>query len=194
MSVFEDKQLAERFRDPALLGQGSYLYKSFVARDAQSGAFCLLKVLNKTLLGGGDGVAAAARAQARPPVPGALRLLDVAETAGHVVLVHEYVGGGDLHARCGRWRVPEDEAKTIFLQLVRAVAAVHDRGRAHGELRADNVFFSPVHILLGDAGISALFGPAAVRGAVSLFLWSVCVLLSSWAAAGGAAARRAGAD
>jgi serine/threonine protein kinase len=182
MSAFEDKVLAERFVDPAPLGQGSFLYKSFVARDKQSDSFVLLKVVSKTLLGVGaaDGVVAAARALSDPAVPGVLHLLDTVETAGHVVLVHEYLGGGDLLARCGKWRVPEDEAKTIFMQLLRPVAALHERGRAHGEVRADNVFFgTPLHAFLGDAGVSALFGPAAVRAAVRAIVHDVvCVCLN----------------
>ena len=169
MSVFDETQLGERFTEAAPLPQGSFLYRSFVVRDTQAGgAHRLVKVLSKGALGGGKGVAAAARALDTPPVPGVARLLDVTETAGCAVLVLEYFGGGDLHARAGKWRVPEDEAKTIFLQLARAVAALHARGRVHGEVRADNVFFgSPVHAFLGDAGVSSLFGPAAVRGAVS---------------------------
>ncbi len=91
------------------------------------------------------------------------------ETDEHVVLVYEYFGGGDVIARAGKWRVPEDEAKTVFRQLAAAVAAIHASGRVHGEVRADNVFFgSPLHVFLGDAGTCSLFGPAAVRKAVSI--------------------------
>jgi serine/threonine protein kinase len=92
-------------------------------------------------------------------VEGVCKLLDSFETSTHVVLLFEYFGGGNLCERAmGRYRVPEDEAKVIFLQLVKAVEALHELNRVHGELRPDNVVFgAPLHVALVDGGVSGLF-------------------------------------
>jgi serine/threonine-protein kinase len=64
-----------------------------------------------------------------------------AEGVGYLVL--EYVPGDTLAERIGRKRLKVKEALTIGLQIAEAVAAAHDHGVIHRDLKAGNIKITP---------------------------------------------------
>ncbi len=55
--------------------------------------------------------------------PHVVRLFQVVETLTRIHLVMEYAGGGELYTHITtKGKLPEDEAKTVFSQLVSAVS------------------------------------------------------------------------
>ncbi|MHC4086031.1 MAG: serine/threonine-protein kinase [Planctomycetota bacterium] len=63
--------------------------------------------------------------------------LKEAEGAGFLVL--EYVPGDTLAERIGRTKLKVEEALTIGLQIAEAVAAAHQEGVIHRDLKAGNI-------------------------------------------------------
>jgi serine/threonine protein kinase/Tfp pilus assembly protein PilF len=67
--------------------------------------------------------------------------LKEAEGAGFLVL--EYVPGDTLAERIGRKKLKVEEALTIGLQIAEAVAAAHEKGVIHRDLKAGNIKITP---------------------------------------------------
>ncbi|MBW8041556.1 MAG: protein kinase [Planctomycetes bacterium] len=67
--------------------------------------------------------------------------LKEAEGAGYLVL--EYVPGDTLAERIGRKRLKVKEALTIGLQIAEGVAAAHEKGIIHRDLKAGNIKITP---------------------------------------------------
>ncbi|KNE62419.1 CAMK/CAMKL/MARK protein kinase [Allomyces macrogynus ATCC 38327] len=71
--------------------------------------------------------------------------------------------GGDLHQHLlthGAW--PELAARRLFMQLVGAVAWLHDRGIVHRDIKPDNILLATSaadHIYLADFGLAAPYTP-----------------------------------
>lgn len=78
-----------------------------------------------------------------------------------VFLVMEFAKGGDLLdliMGSPNGRLPVEEAKRIFAQLVLATEYMHERGVIHRDLKPDNIFLDDRHnIRVGDFGLSVLF-------------------------------------
>jgi serine/threonine protein kinase/tetratricopeptide (TPR) repeat protein len=67
--------------------------------------------------------------------------LKEAEGAGFLVL--EYVPGDTLAERIGRKKLKVEEVLTIGLQIAEAVAAAHEKGVIHRDLKAGNIKITP---------------------------------------------------
>ena len=91
--------------------------------------------------------------------PGAVRVLDDDATAdGAVFLVMELLEGETLENRLRRrgW-LPADEALSIVYHLLDVLAAAHDRGIIHRDIKPDNVFITRTGLLkVLDFGIARL--------------------------------------
>jgi MAP/microtubule affinity-regulating kinase len=72
--------------------------------------------------------------------PYVIQLFQVMETVDQVYLIMEYVSGGELHERIKQaQRLCEDEAHSVFRQIVCAINYCHERGIVHRDLKADNI-------------------------------------------------------
>ena len=76
-----------------------------------------------------------------PNIAGIYEELKEAEGAGFLVL--EYVPGDTLAERIGRKRLKVKEALTIGLQIAEGVAAAHEKGVIHRDLKAGNIKITP---------------------------------------------------
>ncbi|XP_066995543.2 serine/threonine-protein kinase NIM1 isoform X3 [Anabrus simplex] len=85
-----------------------------------------------------------------------IRLYEVVETYSKIHLVMEYASGGELFNRItSAGRIPEQDAKYLFAQVISAISYMHDRNFIHRDIKAENVFFAaPGLVKLGDFGFS----------------------------------------
>jgi serine/threonine-protein kinase len=152
--------LAGRYRIVAVLGKGG-MGVVYRADDLTLGQPVALKFLPPHLADDPDRLArfrkevAAARRVSHPNV---CRVHDIAEAAGTAFLTMEFIDGENLASVVKRLgRVPEEKGVEIARQLCSALAAVHDQGLLHRDLK-------PVNAMLDGRGRVRLtdFGLAAV--------------------------------
>merc|ERR1719191_1439783 len=76
----------------------------------------------------------------------------------------ELVGGGELFDHIvGRGRLPEDEARYVFLQIVEGLKYIHSKNIIHRDLKPENILIDQKHsrqglleVKLSDFGHSKL--------------------------------------
>jgi serine/threonine-protein kinase len=104
-----------------------------------------------------------ARLAARLTHPNVVRVYDVGEDDGRPFIAMEYVDGetlADLVARKGP--LPRAEAVMLGIQAARALAAAHDAGLVHRDVKPQNLLLRRDGTLkLGDFGVA--FGPEGTR-------------------------------
>ncbi len=70
-----------------------------------------------------------------------VKLKEAIETTRHVNIVTDFIPGHTLHqylkTKPGR-RLPEEEAKRLFRQIVGALAYCHERNVAHRDVKLEN--------------------------------------------------------
>ena len=97
-----------------------------------------------------------ARMAARLAHPNVVRVYDVGEDGGRPFIAMEYVDGetlAELTARQGPR--PAGEAAALGVQLCRGLAAVHDAGLVHRDVKPQNILLRRDGVLkLGDFGIA----------------------------------------
>ena len=87
-----------------------------------------------------------------------IKLYEVIDTQKYVILVMEYVAGGSLHgylkAHSGR-RLPEEEAKRVFKQVVEGIRYCHNRSITHRDIKLENLLLDEdKNIKIIDFGFS----------------------------------------
>src|SRR5258708_2521362 len=90
--------------------------------------------------------------------PNVCRVYDVGEIDGHIFLSMEYVDGEDLGSLLRRiGRLPADKALEIARKLCAGLAAAHEKGVLHRDLKPGNVMLdSRGQVLLTDFGLAGL--------------------------------------
>ena len=81
-----------------------------------------------------------ARIAATVEHPNVVKIFDGGDDKGTLFLAMELLEGETLGERLDRGPMPVDETIDLFLKLLDAVAAVHDKGVIHRDLKPDNVF------------------------------------------------------
>jgi serine/threonine-protein kinase len=85
-----------------------------------------------------------ARALAMLGHPHIVTVIDVGEDTGTPFIVLEYVAGETLKERLRRGgRLPVDEAIAYTIEIARALAAAHERGIVHRDVKAQNILLDP---------------------------------------------------
>lgn len=93
--------------------------------------------------------------------PHILRLYDVIFKQKDIVLVLEYVSGGELFEHLNSFgRLPESQARALFQQIVSALEYCHANGIAHRDLKPENIFLDRncTCVKLGDFDLSGIIG------------------------------------
>ncbi|KEG08948.1 protein kinase [Trypanosoma grayi] len=91
--------------------------------------------------------------------PNIMRLYDVVQTKHDIVLILEYVSGGELFDYiCRKGRLAEDVARHLFQQIVAGVAYCHRYRVAHRDLKPENIMMEhgSTTIKIGDFGLSSV--------------------------------------
>jgi len=100
-----------------------------------------------------------ARIVARLDHPAIVQIHDVHHEAGHDYLIMEYVEGQTLRARCAERSMTVPDVLDIAHQIALGMAAAHDRGVIHRDLKAENVLITQAgRAKVTDFGIAKLDG------------------------------------
>ena len=93
--------------------------------------------------------------------PNVLKVVDSFETASEHVLVMEFVKGKDLFDYITKQgKLPEDDARVIFVQLLDALEYLHEHRVVHRDLKPENVMVDEkLRVKLIDFGFATLFHP-----------------------------------
>jgi tetratricopeptide (TPR) repeat protein len=142
-----DKRQVGRFEIEQLLGRGGQ-GKVWLAQDPLLGRRVAIKQLPKgTEL-------TEARLAAAIEHPNVCRVYDFLSTDEHDFIVMEYVGGETL-LKAKRRGLKLEEGLRVLWQVSRGLAAAHERGVVHRDLKADNVLLTPFGVAkITDFGIS----------------------------------------
>jgi serine/threonine-protein kinase len=92
--------------------------------------------------------------------PNVCRVYDIGETDGSTYLSMEYVDGEDLASLLRRiGRLPPDKALEISRQLCAGLAAAHDKGVVHRDLKPGNIMLDGQgHLRITDFGLAGVAG------------------------------------
>jgi hypothetical protein len=152
--------LVGRYRIIGLLGRGG-MGEVYRATDLALGQAVALKFLpeeasrNPRLLERFHGEVRVARLVSHPNV---CRVFDIGEAEGLPFLSMEYVDGEDLGSLLTRiGRLPGDKALQAARQICAGLAAAHDRGVIHRDLKPQNVMMNKRgDLVIMDFGLAAI--------------------------------------
>ncbi|KFY51087.1 hypothetical protein V496_08948 [Pseudogymnoascus sp. VKM F-4515 (FW-2607)] len=186
-SAFDQAQFfdaSQRLQFLRTLGSGAYGVVH-LAKDVRTGIQYAVKVLNKF---NANGLPLDARQQhfqqtemqlhyevsAHPNIVSLLRILDVADCT---YVVMEYCPEGDLFLNIterGRYVGNDLAAKTVFLQILDAVAHCHRLGVYHRDLKPENILVSDggSQVKLADFGLATTDSFSSDFGCGSTFYMS----------------------
>ena len=136
------------------------------ADDLRLGQPVALKFLPRRLASGGDPLErfyAEVRLARQVSHPNVCRVYDVGEVDGNTFLSMEYVDGEDLASLLKRiGRLPPDKALEISRELCAGLAAAHDRGVLHRDMKPSNVMIDGRgRARITDFGLAVAGGEAA---------------------------------
>jgi len=152
--------LAGRYRIIGLLGRGG-MGEVYRATDLTLGQSVALKFLpvdashNPRLLERFHGEVRVARLVSHPNV---CRVYDIGEVEGVPYISMEYVDGEDLSSLLMRiGRLPADKALETARKLCSGLAAAHDRGVIHRDLKPQNIMINKRgEVVIMDFGLAAI--------------------------------------
>ncbi len=154
--------LANRYRIVALLGRGG-MGEVYRADDLTLGQQVALKFPPEAVASNPEAAERfrnEIRVARQVSHPNVCRVYDAGEVEGHLFLSMEYVDGEDLAALLRRiGRLPSDKAIDIARQLCAGLAAAHQKGVLHRDLKPGNVMLDGRgQALLTDFGLAGIAG------------------------------------
>ena len=157
----------------SLLGAGG-MGEVYRARDTRLGREVAIKVLPTEIAN--DPVALArfereARAVASLSHPNILSIFDIGEHSGLRFAVMELVAGDTLRAMLMEGPIPPRRALEYGAQIAEALAAAHERGVVHRDVKPENVIVTPdgrVKVLDFGLAKSTIIAPDLATGSVQL--------------------------
>ncbi|XP_042311689.1 maternal embryonic leucine zipper kinase [Sceloporus undulatus] len=171
MAVDDIEELLKYYELHETIGTGGFA-KVKLARHLLTGEQVAIKIMDKLALGDDlPRVKTEIEAMKSLSHQNICRLYHVIETPKKIFMVLEYCPGGELFDYIiAKDRLPEDEARIFFRQIVAAIAYVHCQGYAHRDLKPENLLIDAEHNLkLIDFGLCA-----KPRGGLDYHLSTCC--------------------
>ncbi|KAK8535155.1 hypothetical protein V6N12_056685 [Hibiscus sabdariffa] len=131
------------------------------AKNTDTGECAAIKVLAKTTIlkhGMVDQIKREISIMKIVKHPNIVRLHEVFASRTKIYIILEFVSGGELFDKIvHRVRLPENECRRYFQQLIDAVAHCHSKGVYHRDLKPENLLLdSSGNLKVSDFGLSAL--------------------------------------
>jgi eukaryotic-like serine/threonine-protein kinase len=134
--------VAGRYVVESLIGTGG-IAEVYRVRHAELGSFHALKVLTWHRKSLADRFENEGKFQAQLGHPNVVTVTDILRFDGRVALVMEFVDGITLETCLAeRGAMPAQEVFALFVPILAAVAAAHDRGVMHRDLKPANVLLA----------------------------------------------------
>jgi len=154
--------LAQRYRVVSLLGRGG-MGEVYRVNDLLLGQTVALKFLPAQLTSDEstrERFRNEVRTARQVSHPNVCRVYDIGDAEGSTWLSMEYVDGEDLASLLRRiGRLPADKAMEIAGQLCAGLAAAHDKGVLHRDLKPRNIMLDGQgHLRITDFGLAGLAG------------------------------------
>jgi len=154
--------LAQRYRILGRLGKGG-MGEVYKATDLLLGQTVALKFLPESVAANApalDRFRNEVRLARQVSHPNVCRVYDIGEVEGAPFLTMEYVDGEDLASLLRRiGRLPPDKALDIARRLCAGLAAAHDKGVLHRDLKPGNIMIDGRgEVLITDFGLAAVAG------------------------------------
>ncbi|XVE71455.1 hypothetical protein DITRI_Ditri10aG0152000 [Diplodiscus trichospermus] len=142
------------------IGEGTFAKVKF-AQDTDTGESVAMKVLAKTTILKHRMVNQIKREISIMKIvrhPNIVRLHEVLASRTRIYIILEFVSGGELFDKIDhRGRLPENECRRYFQQLIDAVAHCHSKGVYHRDLKPENLLLDSYgNLKVSDFGLSAL--------------------------------------
>ena len=151
--------IAERYRIISMLGRGG-MGEVFRAHDLTLGQPVALKFLPESMIDKSmlERFRNEVRIARRVSHPNVCRVYDIGETDNQIFLSMEYVDGEDLSSLLRRiGRLPCDKALAIARKICAGLAAAHDKGVLHRDLKTSNIMIDARgEVLIMDFGLAGL--------------------------------------
>ena len=185
--------LAGKYRLTRRLGTGG-TGAVYLARDIRLERDVAVKILGAVSVSRLMGLKPEAWAMATVTHPGLAQIYAIETWRGRSFLVVEFLAGGTLADQFVRGPVPAPRAVSIVTVLADALAALHEGGYLHGDVKPSNIgFTSKGSPKLLDFGLARETDDAAIAGGTLRYLspevlsghpareaddvWSLCVVL-----------------
>jgi tetratricopeptide (TPR) repeat protein len=154
--------IISRYRIVARIGQGG-MGVVYRAEDTRLRRTVALKFLPDSLdEGRKQRFLNEARAAAQARHPNICPIHDIEEADGEIFIVMALIEGETLFRRVSRGPVPPAEAAAIAAQVAGALAAAHDLGIVHRDIKTSNIMIDPSgHVSIMDFGLA--LAPEAMR-------------------------------
>jgi len=139
------------------LGEGSF-GKVKLAKHSETNQMVALKVINRKLVSNLDMTARVDREIQYLKLlrhPHIIKLYQVITTSTEIIMVIEYAGGELFDYIVKRGKMPEDEARRFFQQIVCAVDYCHRHKIVHRDLKPENLLLDDnLNVKIADFGLS----------------------------------------
>lgn len=159
--------VGDRYRIGAEVGRGG-MGEVYRARDARLGRDVALKVMPALSVSDPDRLRRfdlEARAAGALNHPNVLAIHDVGMHDGAPFIVSELLVGETLRERLKRGPLSLERAIDYGIQVARGLAAAHEKGIVHRDLKLENLFLTKEgHVKILDFGIAKLMDHSLVEG------------------------------
>ena len=187
------KLLAGKFRLTRRLGSGG-MGAVWLARDLRLERDVAVKTLTGVSIARLMGLKPEAWAMATVSHPAVAEIYGIESWRGRPFLVVEFLPGGTLADKLRRGPLPAPRAVSVATLLADALAALHEAGYLHGDVKPSNIGFMPSGLpKLLDFGLARETNDADTQGGTLRYLspevlsglpaeeaddvWSLCVVL-----------------